>query len=292
MARIPREVFRNIRRIQITTTHVVDALLAGAYRSAFKGQGMEFEEVRAYNPGDEIRSIDWNVTARMQFPYIKRFREERELTVMLVVDISGSQAFGSGHKSKSELIAELGALLAFSAIKNNDKVGLLLFSDQVEQYLPPAKGVSHVLRVIRELLVSKPKGRGTDVAGALQYLSKVQKKRGVCFLLSDFLCRPFTDSLNITSKRHDLIGIGIRDPMEMVFPNLDLVTLEDLEGGGVEQIVADQASCARFASTAQMQYLECKDAFRRASTEFIDLRTDRDYVHALHEFFRRREVRR
>jgi uncharacterized protein (DUF58 family) len=287
-----RELLKRIRRIHIRTMHMADDVFAGQYHSAFKGQGMEFEEVREYQPGDEIRSIDWNVTARQGRPFIKRFREERELTVMLVVDVSGSQFFGSREQLKRELAAEIGATLAFSAIKNNDKVGLIGFSDRIERYIKPDKGTRHVLWVIRELLAMEPAGRGTDVAAALDYMNKVVRRRSVVFVVSDFLSEPFERSLRAARRRHDVIPIVIGDERERVLPRTRLVELMDNETGhwlaidassrGFREAVRERAE----ASAAQRREL-----FRRLRTDCIELETGESITEPLTRFFRAREAR-
>lgn len=293
MVLISQDILRKVRQIEIRTSHMVDDVLGGAYLSAFKGRGMEFEEVREYEPGDDVRSIDWNVTARMNRPYIKNFREERELTVTLVVDISASSRFGSGEISKKNLIAEIGAVLAFSAIKNNDKVGLILFSDRVEKYLPPKKGIRHVLRVIRELLVGEATGTGTDIGGALAYLQKVQKKKGVCFLISDFISEDFTKALSLTARRHDLIGLCITDPHEIDFPDLGLIPMQDLETG--ETILVDTVD-PKFRKLLQERTLKRIEHHRtqmeKSGAGFVDIRTDQPYTDALRRYFHLRQRRR
>lgn len=231
MAVISSDLFKKIRRIQIQTTHLANDVLAGAYRSAFKGKGIELEEVREYQQGDDVRSIDWNVTARMNRPFVKSFREERELSVILAVDVSASTRFGSGKQLKSELIAEIAAVLAFSAIKNQDKVALLLFSDKVERYFPPQKGTRHVLRIIRELLTYKSEERATNISTALAFLGKVQNRSGVCFLISDFICPDFSHEAALAAKRYDLVPIAIVDAAEKILPNMSFVTFADLETG-------------------------------------------------------------
>ena len=269
---------------------------SGQYRSIFKGRGMNFEEVRQYQPGDEVRSIDWNVTAKFSEihgdAYVKRFTEERELTVMLVVDVSASGEFGSVHLSKRELAAEVACLFAFSAIRNNDKVGLILFSDHVELFIPPKKGRPHTLRLIREILYFEPKGRGTKPAEALQYLNQVLHRRSVVFLISDFQTPDFSRELSVTSRRHDLIAIPIVDPREEELPDVGLLTLEDAETG--EQIEIDTSNRA-----TRLGFLKAADEsasarlrdFRRKRIDAISLKTDQDYVPALRAFFRTREKR-
>ncbi|MCP4654786.1 MAG: DUF58 domain-containing protein, partial [bacterium] len=228
---LPPELFQKIKTIQIRTQRVVNDVFAGEYESAFKGRGMEFEEVREYGPGDDIRHIDWNVTARMGSPYVKVHREERELTVMLVVDVSSSGAFGTAAKLKNEVAAELAALLAYTAIKSNDRVGLIIFSDRIERYIPPKKGSSHVWRVIREILTFRPRRRSTDLEGALDYLSKVVRRRAVVFVISDFLDEGFSERLRIAGKRHDVTAISVCDRREIELPPIGILELEDAETG-------------------------------------------------------------
>ena len=237
---ISEELAKKIRILQITTRKVVNDVLAGEYGSVFRGRGMEFDEVREYMPGDEIRTIDWNVTARTGTPYVKRFVEERELTVMFIVDLSASGAFGSVKKLKNEVAAEFCSLLAFSAVKNNDKVGLIVFTDQIEMYIPPKKGTQHVLRVIRELLNFKPRQASTNIEGALDFLGKVTKKRSVVFLVSDFQAEGFEKPMRVIGKRHDLIAVTVVDPREISLPNVGLVELEDAETG--EIVLVDTGS--------------------------------------------------
>ena len=239
---ISRELAKKIRYIQIYTSKAVNDSLAGEYESVFKGRGMEFDEVRKYQVGDEIRSIDWNVTARMGEPFVKRYVEERELTVIFLVDLSASGTFGSTHQIKNEVAAELCALLAFSAIKNNDKVGLIVFTDCVELFVPPAKGTTHVLRLVRELLDFTPRQTKTDISAGLEYLGRVTNKKSVIFLVSDFIGEGFEHQLRVLGKRHDLIAVSITDPREVKMPNIGLIALEDAETG--EQILMDTGSSA------------------------------------------------
>lgn len=293
MATIEKDLYKTIRRIQIQTTHLATDLLAGAYKSAFRGKGMEFEEVREYEPGDEVRSIDWNVTARMNKPYVKNFREERELTVMLVVDVSASSRFGSMNPVKSELIAEIGAVMAFSAIKNNDKVGLLLFSEQIEKYLPPKKGTRHVLRVIRELLAFQPKRRGTNLAGALGYLGKVLRRRGICFVISDFICGEYSHAMSLLAKEHDMISIAVNDPYESQIPPMNLMTLEDLEDGALAVVDMSDASLAEsYREKTSQRMLAHHRLMTKIGAGFIDICTNEPYMKALRKFFKMRALRR
>ena len=289
---IPKELAKKIRRLQITTNRTVNDVLAGAYESVFKGQGMEFDEVREYQPGDEVRSIDWNVTARMGHPFIKRFQEERELTVVFLVDLSASGAFGSGEQLKNEVAAEFCALLAFSAIKNNDKVGLIIFTDCIEMFIPPGKGVTHVLRLIRDLLQFRPRQARTDVAGALDYLGRVVRKRSVVFLVSDFLCSGHEASMRVISRRHDLIAASISDPREWELPAAGLVELEDAETGRWMLLDASSRSVQRrYAALAEARAKALREQLRGMGIDQIDVRTDRDYVKALVAFFRARGKR-
>lgn len=290
MAAIQQEVFKNIKRIQIHTTRLVNDLFAGAYHSIFKGAGMEFEEVREYISGDEIRNIDWNVSARMRSLYVKKFREERELSIMLVVDVSASSRFGSGKRSKKELIAEIGAVLAFSAIKNNDKVGLILFSEEVEKYIPPKKGLTHVLRVIRELLLFEPKYKGTNLTAALTFLGKVQRKMGICFLISDFICSGYAHAIQLTAKHYDLITIGVTDPFEMQFPDMGLITMKDLETGATR--VIDTSNTEAFCKAAVDRIREHKKLMERIGADFVQIEADQDYTKALHKFFSHRKQKK
>jgi uncharacterized protein (DUF58 family) len=246
------EILRKIRGLEIKTRALVETAFAGDYHSVFKGRGMNFEDVREYQPGDEIRAIDWNVTARLGAPFVKKFTEERELTVMLIVDVSASGNFGSTTQSKRELAAEVACLLAFSAIRNNDKVGLLLFSDRLELFIAPKKGRSHTLRIIREILFFEPTGRGTDAAAALQHFNKIITRRAVVFLISDFQVGDSSRELAVTAKRHDLIAVRIQDERERVLPNIGIVTLEDAETGEqIEINTADRNVRSRFSSLAE-----------------------------------------
>lgn len=280
-----------IRRIEIHTTRLAKDILAGMYRSAFKGRGMEFEEVREYQQGDDIRSIDWVVTARMNHPYVKIFREERELTIMLLVDMSASSRFGSKNKLKQDLISEVSALLAFSAIKNNDKVGLILFTDEVEKYVPPGNTTRHVLRLIRELLVYKPKHKKTNIAAALSFLGNVQAKSGVCFVISDFISPDFEQPAKLMALKHDLIGIAITDPNELNLPPR-LMTLKDLETESTAIINAANKDVQQHLRTSAEQRLQSTaHLFRKNGADFIDIRTDKDYVPTMQNFFKIRSKR-
>lgn len=287
------ELFKNIRRIQIKASRCVQDVLSGAYHSAFKGRGMEFEDVREYQVGDEVRSIDWNVTARMQYPFIKSFKEERELTVNLLIDVSASSLFGTQGKKKAELIAELGALISFSAIENNDKVGLILFSDRIEKYLPAKKGTGHAMRLIRELLAYKPAGKKTQIANALHFFGKVQKKRSVVFLISDFISPSFKDELAIVGKKHEVIGINVRDPHEISLPKLGLLRLKDLESG--KSLIVDTSKKEvrdKLSHFHQNRNEQLKRQFDLNGGGWMEMRLDQPYLRTLKEFFNRRRVPR
>ncbi len=289
---IPKELAKKIRFIQIYTSKAVNDVLAGEYHSVFKGRGMEFDEVREYTPGDEIRTIDWNVTARTGHPYVKRYVEERELTVMFVVDLSASGTFGSTEKRKNEVAAELCALLAFSAIKNNDKVGLIVFTDVIELYIPPKKGLSHVLRLIRDLLNFKPRQTRTDIGQALDYLGRVSHRRAVVFLVSDFQAEGYEKRLRVVARRHDLIAVSITDPREAQLPNVGLVELEDAETG--DRVLIDTAServRREYEKAGRERADGLAEMFRSGGIDHINLVSGRDYVRDLVRFFRMRERR-
>jgi len=287
-----KRILSKIRRLELKTRALVETAFAGQYRSVFKGRGMNFEEVREYQPGDEVRTIDWNVTARLGHPYVKKFTEERELTVMLVVDVSASGAFGSVNLSKRELAAEVACVIAFSAIRNNDKVGLLLFSDHVELFIPPKKGRIHTLRLIREILFFEPSGQGTAPAQALHYLNRVLSRKAAVFLLSDFQTSLFDRELGITARRHDLIALPVRDPRESALPDAGIVVFEDAETGEqIEVNTGDASVRAAYGHLVERRREEWARAFRRKRIDSIALTTDEDYLPALREFFRTRERR-
>lgn len=289
---IPQDLIRKIRLIQLRSSHVVDDLLAGGWHSAFKGRGIEFEEVRPYQSGDDVRAIDWNVTARAGEPFIKLFREERELTVILMVDSSASLLFGTQHQSKQELVTELAATLAFSAIRNQDKVGLTLFSDQIETSLPPRKGTNDVLRLIRTLLLHRPSGLGTNLGAALNHVNRTTKRRSVVFVLSDFQDRDFEKPLRIMRQRHDVIPIVVRDSRELDLPSVGLLPLRDAETGVVHWIDTFSRKHRRFfrESMASAQRRR-DDLFRRLGLKAIELKTGESFVEPLQQFFRTRERR-
>lgn len=290
---IPTELLRKIRRIQIRSSRAASDLLAGQYHSAFKGRGIEFEEVRAYQVGDDVRSIDWNVTARTGEPFVKIFREERELTVMLIVDVSASQNFGTRDQTKRELITEACATLAFSAIDNNDKVGLLLFSDRIEKFVPPRKGPQHVLRVIRELLVHEPKGTGTDLTLAMEHFQRIQRRRCTAFLVSDFLDEgDWAKAVAPVRRRHDLVAVDVHDLREWALPDVGLLELRDAETGALA-VVDTSSPAVREAWSAEAQAREerCIAALRRHQIDRLALGTGDDFVDALRLFFKKREAR-
>ena len=315
---IPREILKKIRQIELRTNRLVSETLGGQYHSVFKGQGMNFEEVREYQPGDEVRSIDWNVTARMNHPFVKKFVEERELTLMLIVDLSGSGLFGSGDQAKRELAAEIASVLAFSAIRNNDKVGLILFTDEIEKYMPPRKGRKHVLRVIREILFYEPKRKGTNINTALQFLSRVTSHKAIAVVISDFLdesspagkgaagtrrgpvsaggsmmamgCQA---ALRQANRRHDVVAVHIADKFELELPALGRLILEDAETGKVVEVNTNvQRLRASFQQRQARSQAELARMFRSANIDSIQLLTGQPYGAALGRFFETREKRR
>jgi uncharacterized protein (DUF58 family) len=287
-----RELLRKVRRIQVRTDRMVNDVVVGEYRSVFKGRGMEFDEVRLYQPGDDIRAIDWNVTARTGDAHVKRYVEEREMTAVLLVDLSLSGRFGSAHQLKVDVATEISAVLAFSAIKNNDKIGLLLFTDHVEMYIPAKKGKRHVLRVIRELLNFRPVAGGTNVAGALEFLNKILKRKAVVFLVSDFIDKDFERDLALTKSRHDLIPVRITDPRETLLPDVGLIELEDAETG--ERVVVDtrrRKTRDAFAKQGREETEDLTGLLRSMGMDALEVSTDRPYMKDLLGFFRRRERR-
>ena len=297
-ANATREMLKKVRQVELRTRRLVTDVLAGEYHSVFKGRGMDFDEVREYSPGDEVRLIDWNVTARTGTAFIKKLREERELTILLAVDVSASGKFGSQTQSKRELAAEVASVLAFSAIRNRDKVGLVLFSDEVEQFIPPTKGRQHVLRVIREILFCAPKRLGTDIAAALDFISDVQRRRAVVFVISDFIESPeaferLRKQLRTANKRHDIVLLHLRDRHEEELPPVGLVTLEDAETGEVREI---DTSSRPVRDAFRRRALERMDAFRRAArqadVDVLELRTGEPFHIALFSFFQNRASRR
>ena len=301
MATDVKELMAKVGKIRILTNKLIDDQLAGDYHSTFKGQGVEFDEVRPYVPGDDVRTIDWNVTAKTGLPYIKRFSEERELTILFMVDVSGSQGYGSVRRSKMELAAEVTALLALTAIRNQDKIGLILFSDQIVKYIPPRKGRDSVMRLVREVLAAEDSATGgTDIAAALKFLNSVQKRRAVVFLVSDFLLssvKPQTSSfeqlLRATARHHDMVCVPVSDPAEQELPNVGLVELEDPETG--ELVLVDTSSAAvrrRFSATASEENEELKRFFLKTGIDTLTIATDRPYIDEVRALFKRRARKR
>lgn len=289
---LPKDVIQKIRRIEITTSKLVTDMLSGQYESVFKGRGIEFDEVREYQPGDEIRSIDWNVTARMGHPFVKKYIEERQLTIMILLDASGSSNFGTSSRLKSELAAEVSAVLAFAAVQNNDRVGLIIFTDKIEKFIPPRKGLKHVLRVIREALYFKPTGKGTDLAGALEYLEDVTTRRAVTFIISDFFAKDFRKALTIANKKHDVVAITITDPRETALPDVGLVELTDAETGGRYLIDSSNRKVrAEYAARYRRLADERADIFGSTKVDHIDVWTDKSYIEEFVKFFRMRKRR-
>lgn len=287
-----RELLRKVRRIQVRVDRFVNDVVVGEYRSVFKGRGMEFDEVREYTPGDDIRSIDWNVTARTGWAHVKRYVEEREMTAILLVDLSLSGRFGSAQQLKIDLATEISAVLAFSAIKNNDKIGLLIFTDHVEKFIPAKKGKPHVLRVIRELLSFEPTAGGTNVAGALEFLNKVLKRKAVVFLVSDFIDTQFERDLALTKSRHDLIPVRVSDPRESTLPDVGLIELEDAETG--ERVIVDTTRRKvrdLFAQSGRQEQDMLTNLLRSLRADALEVSTGRPYMNDVMNFFRRRERR-
>jgi uncharacterized protein (DUF58 family) len=289
---IPKEILKKVKRIEIQTRGLVNDVFSGEYHSVFKGRGMEFSEVREYQFGDDIRTIDWNVTARMGHPFVKIFEEERELTVVLLVDVSSSGEFGTVQQMKGEIAAEICALLAFSAIKNNDKVGLIIFTDEVEKFVAPKKGKSHVLRVVREILYHKPKGRGTDIGKALQFLSRITHRRAVVFLVSDFINTDYEKALQIANRRHDIIAVSITDPRERELPNVGLIELEDAESGESFLLDTNDEAVRRDVAQRSNANMQARQKlFRSINVDHIDISTQFSYIEPLIRFFRMRAKR-
>ena len=287
---LPPELIRKIRDIQVKTNHLVNHMMAGEYLSAFKGRGMEFREVREYQPGDDIRLIDWNVTARMGRPFIKQFQEEREQTVLLLVDVSSSGQFGSVEKFKNEISAEIASILAFSAVKNKDKVGLIIFSEKIEHFIPPNKGRAHIWNVIRTILNFSPEGRRTDLNLPLKYLLNIQKRKCVVFLISDFQAQDYEQSLRLARQKHDLIALAVTDPRELELPQIGLVHLEDSETGETVLIdTNDSEMIQQFSATKEKELRDRKKLFRSLGVDTIEIRTDQSLVTPIIEYFKMRE---
>lgn len=284
-----KELLKKVRKIEIKTRRLSDHIFGGEYHSTFKGRGMTFSEVRQYQYGDDVRAIDWNVTARYNEPYIKVFEEERELTMMLMVDISGSELFGTTNQFKKEILTEISATLAFSAMQNNDKVGLILFSDEIELFIPPKKGKSHVLRIIRELLEFKPKSNKTDIAGALKYLSNVMKKKAIVFVLSDFIADDYVQTLKIAGNKHDITGIRVYDHREESIPNLGMVQMEDAETGLLQVVNTQSKKVRRSYERYHLEKVDYfKESFKKSGSGVLSCRVDESYVKKLLGYFKRR----
>ena len=288
-----QDLIKKVRKIEIKTRGLSNQLFSGEYHTAFKGRGMAFSEVREYQSGDDVRLIDWNVTARSGDAYIKVFEEERELTTMLLVDVSGSKIFGTGEQSKKDLITELSAVLSFSAIQNNDKVGVIFFSDKVEKYIPPKKGKSHILRIIRELIEFEPESKKTDIGAALEFLTSVIKKRAIVFLMSDFISPDFENPLRIATKRHDLIAVKLFDDKEFTLPNIGLINVVDSETGETMWIdTSDKKTIRKFEDERADFTKKLVTMLLKNKVDIIDLKTDDSYVVPLRQFFKKREGRR
>ncbi len=292
MAIDTKELMKQVGKIRVITSRLVDDKLSGEYHSVFRGQGIEFDEVREYIAGDDIRSIDWNVTARMGHPYIKRYSEERELTIIFLVDISGSQCFGSAKRSKAEVAAEITCLLALSAVKNQDKVGLILFSDRIEKTIPPRKGRRAAIRLVREVLAAEETRRGTDIAGALRFLNNIQKRKAVVFIISDFMDSNYVKELRVTARRHDVICCPVSDPVESNLPDVGLIELQDPENGNL--FIVDTSSRKvrnEFKAAAEAHAAELATSFRRLKMDTIHLSTDRPFVDEVRKMFKKRQTR-
>jgi uncharacterized protein (DUF58 family) len=289
---LTKELLKQVRQIEIKTKGVVNQVFSGEYHSVFKGRGMEFSEVREYQFGDDIRNIDWNVTARFGHPYIKIFEEERELTVMLLVDLSGSLVFGSIDKTKQQIAAELSAVLAFSAMKNNDKVGLILFSDRIERFVPPRKGRTHVLRIIREVLSFEPEGKGTNIKSVLEYMNNAIKKRSIVFLISDFMDSGYERILKIVGKKHDFIGVVLTDEKENLIPRIGLIKMQDAETGEERYIDTSDKEFQKWFIRSRLENFESrKSLFIKSRLDSINIQTNQSYIKPLIDFFRLRERR-
>lgn len=287
-----KELMKQVGKIRVITSRLVDEHLSGAYHSVFKGQGIEFDEVREYTPGDDVRAIDWNVTARTGHPYIKHFSEERELTIVFLVDISGSQCFGSGHRSKAEVAAEVTCLLALSAIKNQDKVGLVLFSDRIEKSVPPRKGRTAAMRLVREVLAAEETRHKTDISAALRFLNNVQKRKAIIFVVSDFLDTGYEKELRVTAKKHDVVCCPIVDPRELGLPNVGLLEVEDPETGELLMLDTANASVRKaFRAQGEQRHASLLQSFRKYNIDTMDLYTDRPFVDEVRRLFQKRKRR-
>ncbi|MEM8523864.1 MAG: DUF58 domain-containing protein [Bacteroidota bacterium] len=283
------ELLKKVRKIEIKTKGLSKHIFSGEYQSAFKGRGMSFSEVRDYQYGDDVRNIDWNVTARTGDAHVKIFEEERELTVMLLIDVSQSSFFGTAEQMKNELITEMSAVLSFSAIQNNDKVGVIFFSDAIEKFIPPKKGKQHILRIIRELINFEPKQTGTNLGKALEYLNNVIKKRSICFILSDFMAQGYETPLRIASRRHDVVGVHLYDPREEELPNIGLIRAVDAETGRVQWVdTSVQAVRENYANWFQENQQYFRSSFLKSGSDVLSVRTDESYIKVLHQFFKKR----
>ncbi len=283
------EILKKVRKIEIKTKELSKHLFSGEYGSTFKGRGMSFSEVRDYQYGDDIRNIDWNVTARTGTPHVKVFEEERELTVMFLIDISKSSFFGTVNQFKSEINTEICATLAFSALTNNDKVGAILFTDKVEKYIPPKKGRQHILRIIREIIYHEPERQGTDISSAMAYLNNVVKKKSICFVLSDFIAEDYNDALRIAAKRHDIIGVRAYDDLEEALPNVGLIKMKDAETGNIQLVDTSSKKLREHYAQYFKEHMEyCQSAFRKSGASIININTREDYVKHLLRFFKSR----
>ncbi len=287
---LSRETFAKIRRIQIRTRAILESGVVGSYNAVFKGRGMEFAEVREYQPGDDVRTIDWNVTARMGAPYVKKFTEERDLTLMLLVDLSGSQGFGSSYVVKRDLAAELAAVLAFSAVANHDRVGAVLFTDRVESHVPPARGMNHALRIVRDLLAFEPAGRGTDLGVAMRYTGQVMKRRGIVAVISDFQASGYDRPLGLLRRRHDVVALQLYDPHEIRVPAMGLVALSDPETGTLRVVDTDDLGVRKGLASAVLD--RTRETLRRSGVDLLQLSTAESYETPLAAFFKARERRR
>ncbi|MGI8509413.1 MAG: DUF58 domain-containing protein [Gemmatimonadaceae bacterium] len=291
-ARVSPEILKQVQRVELKTRGLVDALFSGEYRSVFKGQGMEFAEVREYSPGDEVRAIDWNVTARMSKPYVKRYIEERELTVMLALDVSGSERFGTVRRFKSDVITEFAAVVALAAVRNNDRVGILFFTDRVELTVPPRKGKRHMLRIVRDLLAFQPTGTRTDLSPALQYMQRTLHQHTVIFLVSDFQAEGYEHALKVLARRHDVVAVTLNDPAEDLLPNVGVARLRDPETGEYVEIDTSNKSVrAAYAEGVSVERIARKRLLRRAGLDEIELKTESDVIEPLLKFFRARDTR-
>lgn len=287
MALTTADILKKVRRIEIKTKGLSSHIFSGEYHSAFKGRGMSFSEVREYSPGDDVRTIDWNVTARFRTPFVKVFEEERELTVMLLVDISNSSLFGTTGQTKRDLITEICAVISFSATTNNDKVGVIFFSDKVDKYIPPKKGKSHILRIIRELITIQPKQQSlTDVGECLRFFNNASKKRTIAFLLSDFISKPYSDPLKLTARRHDLVGIHVYDKADKELPDAGLIQVQDSETGAIKWMDTSDKNLRKYYTALFLDHQKyCVSTFRKCGAELISIKTDEDYIKTLQGFF-------